>query len=298
MQLIPSRNFTVVRQIANHTDTATYYVQAVIRNAYTDAIIATLNLTDKGGQRFKSDWLVPPEPSGLGSFISIVTTVYTDSGYTTKSADYGLEENTYLWATLQTTYGGGGQQGFSEKFDYRRLRDIVTEEITKIPQVEIPEQKEVPEPVMRWDEVLSKCDEMMNHMKSMPQEQKDDTEVLAKLEEISKLVNEKEVTPETDLKPILDKLNEENDTNELNHDEAKSMIDASTKKIIEAIPKEMLKAIKKVKIVTATATHFSTDGKDISTSRDKTISGQTNTSEKTPEQQPIDHVALANSLSS
>jgi hypothetical protein len=296
MQLIPSRNFTVVRQIGNHTDTATYYVRAVIRDAYSDVILDTLDLTDKGGQRFKKDWLVPQEPSGLGKFISIVTSVYTDSGYTTKSENYSDEENTYLWAVLNMNTGGGIGAMQSEKFNYRRIEEIVGKAIETIPSVEIPEPKDIPEPIMRWDEVLSMLSDVKVAIASIPTETKDDAEVLSKLEEISKLVNEKEVTPETDLKPILDKLNEDTDTNELNHDEARALISASEKKIIKAILPEVTKALKKIKIVTATATHFSVDGKNASSGKTKNEQDAENPTEEKAPTEEIDHIGIANSL--
>src|SRR3954451_7251835 len=94
--LKPQQWFTVVRQIANHLDADTNYVRAVIRNAYTDAIVATLDLDNKGGQRFTKNWRVPADPSGQGFYVSIVTSVYTDAGYTTKNENYGDEENTYF----------------------------------------------------------------------------------------------------------------------------------------------------------------------------------------------------------
>lgn len=297
MQLVPSRNFTVVRQIGNHTDATTYYVRAVIRDAYSDVILDTLNLTDKGGQRFKYDWLVPQEPSGLGKFISIVTSVYTDSLYTTKSENYSDEENTYLWATLATSNGGGGGQGFSEKFDYRRIGDMIDKAVATIPApLPFPEMPKPKEYEMKWDEILLKCEEMMKQMKAMPQEHMDMKPMMEKLAGISQLVNEKEVTPETDLQPILDKLSEENDTNELNHDETRVLISASEKKIIKAIIPEVTKALKKIKIVTATATHFSVDGKNASTGKTKNVQDSENpVEEKVPTEEP-DHNAIANSL--
>ena len=149
MQLIPGRNFTVVRQIGNHTDAGTYYVRAVIRDAYSDAILDTLDLVDKTGQRFKKDWLVPVESSGLGKFISIVTSVYTDAGYTTKSDNYVDEENTYLWAVLPSQHGGAMQ---SEKFNYNKVKKIVDEAIASIPAVPpFPEMPTPKEYEMRWD---------------------------------------------------------------------------------------------------------------------------------------------------
>src|SRR3954470_5696834 len=125
MPLQPQGNFTIVRQIANHLDSDTNYVQAVIRNAYTDAIIDTLDLTDKGGQRFKKDWQVPADPSGQGFYISVVTSVYTTSGYTTKNSNYGDEENTYLVQDRVLARGGGSLDAYT-------VRKIVQDEIAKI----------------------------------------------------------------------------------------------------------------------------------------------------------------------
>ncbi len=92
MLLNPQKSFTVVRQIANHIDTGTYYVRAVIRYAYTDVLITNLDLDLKGDQRYSKNWQVVADPSGQGTYISIVTSVYTDAGHTTKSENYGDEE--------------------------------------------------------------------------------------------------------------------------------------------------------------------------------------------------------------
>lgn len=235
MQLIPQRNFTVVRQIGNHTDSATYYVRAVIRNAYTDAILDTLDLTDKGSQRFKKDWLVPQETSGLGGFISIVTSVYTDSGYTTKSENYSDEENTYLWANLTSNVGGGG--GFSEKFDYRRLRGIVQEEIAKIPPVpafpEIPTPKEYQ---MKWDEVFSLIDSVEKKIDALPTENNDDMPIMEKLDDVLGAIEAKEVTPETNLAPVLSALEDVKNEVKNNHNEHRSILDAHMTGLREELP--------------------------------------------------------------
>ena len=290
MQLIPNRIFTVVRQIGNHTDTGTYYVRAIIRNAYTDEILATLDLEDKGGLRFKKDWRVPAETSGLGSFISIVTSVYVADDYVTKSENYSDEEHTYLWAELSSVVGSGGQ-GFSEKFDYRRIESIVAKGIATIPAPEpFPEIPTPKEYEMRWNDVLDAVERVRIAVEALPTENNDDAPIMKKLDEIAIAIESKEVTPATDLTPVLNKLSEDKDDNELNHDEAKEMIDSSTKKILDAIPKEMTKAIKKIKIVTATATHLSTDGKNTASSKDKMETEQ----EEEPEEE--DPHILANSL--
>ncbi len=182
--LNPQNYFTVVRQINNHTDTATYYVKAVIRNAYTDTIIDTLQLTDKGGQRFKKDWLVPADPSGQGFYISIVTSVYTDSGYTTKSENYGDDENTYLIQDRVINRGGGGDNSL----DMVSIRQAIREEIANIPKV-----------TEKWEEILLAIANL-----DIP---KDNTkQIIDEIKKISKQIKDKEVTPKTDLTPILDYL--------------------------------------------------------------------------------------------
>lgn len=204
-QLIPARNFTIVRQIGNHTDTATYYVRAVIRNAYTDVIIDTINLDNKGSQRFKKDWFVPSETSGLGGFISIVTSVYDDAGYIIKSVNYADEENTYLWATLAVSNNGGG---FGEKFDYRRLREIVKEEIEKIPEqkeVIIPDFPKQKEYEMRWDDIIKEIEKVNIIVSKIPNKYVDTTKIFERFESVIQAIREKEIT---DISPILEMLRE------------------------------------------------------------------------------------------
>ena len=244
MQLIPGRNFTVVRQIANHTDSASYYVQAVIRNAYTDEILATLDLDDKGAQRHTKEWRIPQDPLGLGFYVSIVTSVYTDSGHTTKSENYGDEENTYLIAELNTNRTGGGYVGP----DMSDIRRIVQEEVAKIPPVMIPPFP-VPEKVeMRWDEVFSRISAVENAVKSIPQF--DVSPILDGFRELSQKIEEKPVTPETDLTPVLSKLSEKEETDDTDHEELKSMLEdtvAQIKKYTEKVPEDVKEAMKTVK---------------------------------------------------
>lgn len=198
--LKPQQWFTVVRQIANHLDGATYYVRAVIRNAYTDAIIDTLDLDAKGGQRYTKNWRVPADPSGQGFYISIVTSVYTDSGHTTKSENYGDEENTHLVSNvfLPTTKGGGGSN-----LDAFMVRRIVSEELDKRPY---PQPIEPPEPVMRWDDVLGAVQKVQKAVSAIPTDQVDTSPILDAIRGVQAAVEAKPVTQATDLAPVLSRL--------------------------------------------------------------------------------------------
>ena len=76
IQLRPTETFTIVRVLGDTVDTATYFVQAIIRNSNTGKIIDTINLTDKGNRRFTGNWEVAADVSGEGFYIDITTTVY------------------------------------------------------------------------------------------------------------------------------------------------------------------------------------------------------------------------------
>jgi len=120
----PNELLPIVRLIEDHTDTNTYFVRAVVKNARTLAILDTVDLTDNGSREFSKNWQTPADSVGLGLYIIITTTVYTDSGYTTKSDRYGEKLDTYKIEINQAHFGGGG-----DSTDYRRLRKIIQEEL-------------------------------------------------------------------------------------------------------------------------------------------------------------------------
>jgi len=135
MILRPQEYFTIARGLEDHTDSVTYYVRAVVRNARTDALIDTVDLTNQGTRRFSKPWQVPADTSGEGFYILVTTTVYTDSAYTTKSANYGEKFDTYLvQERINPNLGNGG----GAEVDYKKVRKIVQEEINKIPKQEMP----------------------------------------------------------------------------------------------------------------------------------------------------------------
>lgn len=193
LQLQPQGEFTVVRQIANHIDTDTYYVRAVIRYAYTDVLIENLDLTSRGSQRFSKNWRAPADVSGQGYWISIVTSVYTDSGYTTKSENYGDEENTYL---VQERVLGSLKSGAGGGLDMRTTRRVVSEEIAKI---KFPEQKEYDN---KFSELSKGLEDIKALVGSLPAENNDLSPIKTKLDTLSQEIKTKPITPKTDLTKI------------------------------------------------------------------------------------------------
>lgn len=108
MHIAPFEYFTIVRQIEDPLDISTaYYPQSEIRNAETDELITTLDLASKGDGRYSKRWQVPADVSGLGFYVTIITKVYTDSGHTTESPNYGRKEQTLFVKERRENVGGG-----------------------------------------------------------------------------------------------------------------------------------------------------------------------------------------------
>jgi len=132
LQIRPGEQFPISRQLADPLDTATYFVRAVARWADSDVIVPInganfLNLTSYGSQRFKGNMHVPADKNGgLGSYLAITTTVYEDSGYTTVSSTYSIEEVVYLVMDRRNPFQGAGGGGVT--VDYKKIRQIVKEE--------------------------------------------------------------------------------------------------------------------------------------------------------------------------
>lgn len=134
LSIRPGEQFPIARQLEDPLDSGTYYMRAVARWADTDVVVPIqgaqhLDLTDYGSQRFKGVMDVPADKSGgLGSYLAITTTVYSDSGYTTVADNYGIKEVVYLVMDRRNPYQGMGGEG-GAPVDYKKIREIVKEEI-------------------------------------------------------------------------------------------------------------------------------------------------------------------------
>lgn len=145
MIIAPVKKFLVDFKINNPSDLDTHYVRAVIKNAISGAVIATLNLTDNGSGYFSKEWMTPNDPTGNGLQVSVMTTVYDDSGYTSESLVYGSTLERYIIRDLASPrlgIGGAGS-GMREGVDYKQLEKIVRKvvsELVKFPEIKFPEQ--------------------------------------------------------------------------------------------------------------------------------------------------------------
>jgi hypothetical protein len=205
--LQPQVDFGLTRQLSNHLDVATYYVQAKVYDV-DGVLIDTTNLTDKGGQRFSRRWRVPVDRSGQGAYISIITSVYTDSGYTTKSDNYGDEENTYLVFDRVLGARGGGSGGGN--LDIGTIRRVVAEELEKALPEEVedePEEVEIEKPdttTPKLDQLTKDIASLQTAIAKIPTDTLDLSDIKQAMETIYGAVEDKEVTPPTDLTPTLE----------------------------------------------------------------------------------------------
>ena len=136
LQINPNQKFNFSRQLDNVGDSTTYYLQAVVRYNSNNSILATVNMTDKGSQRFIGSFTPPNDPGGNGYDISITTSVYTDSGYSQLSPTYstvGTDYRVQLNFSPAFGYGGGGG------IDLKILRRIIQEELEDLKKKKIPE---------------------------------------------------------------------------------------------------------------------------------------------------------------
>lgn len=233
--LQPQVSFPIVRQIANHTDSTTYYVRAVIRNA-AGAIIDTVNLDAQGEQRYQASWQVPADQTGRGSYISIVTSVYTDSGYTTKSPDYGDEENTYLVFDRVLPAMRGGGSGL----DSRTVRRIIQEELDKLPKPEKVVFPEIPAPIVNLGEVIEAVEGAKRAIGSLPKpESVDLSPLLSALGDMRAAIDAKEVTPATDLAPILARIDEKDNDDDLSRQEVVILLSQLEERITSELPEKI-----------------------------------------------------------
>ncbi len=206
LQLSPAESFPIVRVLKDPSDTATHYVQAVIRDATTDALLATVNLDDKGNRRFQKVWkVIWDDTYGKGKYLVITTSVYDDSEYTTLSPNYAEEADTYLvqqrWDLSLGQGGGGGS------IDEAFFKKVITEVLDGRAQPEI----EIPDPVdtaSLRDEILSGVEERVTRIvKTIPEPPEPEDVDLSKLESgVTSLLSELKTRPQfehTDLTPLV-----------------------------------------------------------------------------------------------
>ena len=122
----------------NPADTATYYVQAVVKDKLSGATLLTQNLTDNGNHYFSGKWTTPQDPTGQGRELLVITTVYTDAGHSVVSNAYGAIYDTWIIQARPQFYGGGGSY-----IDYDLIKKSFKDSFNELPQAELPEAPDI-----------------------------------------------------------------------------------------------------------------------------------------------------------
>lgn len=176
IQLSPQETFPIVRNLEDPSDVTLYYIKAEIRISGNDNLIATVKLDHIGSaQRYRKNWnvLVPEN-----TFIDIVTKVYTDSGYTTLSTNYGSQTDTYIvqtrWAPQFITA--------PSRIDYDQIKAMVTAAFEGI-QIEAPDMG--PHIEMAHNRLANKIRGMIQNIPFPPQELPDFSPVFTMLDKIA-----------------------------------------------------------------------------------------------------------------
>ena len=134
----------------NPADTATYYVQAVVKDKLSGATLLTQNLTDNGNHYFSGKWTTPQDPTGQGRELLVITTVYTDAGYSVISDAYGAIYDTWIVQARPQFYGGGG---FPAEIDYAKIEALIEAKLNTLPAPIEPEAVDLSPVLKRIDEL-------------------------------------------------------------------------------------------------------------------------------------------------
>lgn len=229
-QLNPGENFYITRQIDDVNDVTTYYVRAVIRRADTDAIIQVngnnyVNLTDQGSQRFRIAWHVPQiDSSGEGLYITITTSVYTDSGYSTLSTTYATSEETHLIQSRMSLGRMGGAFGGAD-INYKKVRQIFREELDKIPKPEVTKEFD-PKAIL---EGIQRVESGIKGIKIPEQEKVDLEPILEALEGIKTGVEAIPQPEPVDFTPLMQRFDE--------YADQAQRIETSAEKVVSGVDK-------------------------------------------------------------
>lgn len=164
-------------------------------------------MVDRGdGHRFTYNWQVPSDSSGAGHYISITTSVYTDSGYTTKAENYADVYSIYLVQERMNPILAGG--GGGADIDYKRVRKIV-EEVVSAKVADIPKPEPVELPNINLQPVLNTLSGLRNDIQAIDIPKVDLSGVEYRLELLQRAI---ESIPETNLSPITDEVKAQKQT--------------------------------------------------------------------------------------
>ena len=203
-QVSPGEAFDVFYFIRNHTDATTYYVRAKIYDVRTGELLDTQTLAQSAtnSRLFIKTVTAQPDPTGYGRNIFAIATVYTDSGYTTKSDAYEEQEQYYLIKTVIPFMGSGGGS-----IDLSQFGAVVERIIdTKLAPLMALEPLEIP-PVP-YDALFGAIGALQREVNRIPKDMPDSTPLMERIAVIERLVKALPAPEKLDLTPVAGRLEE------------------------------------------------------------------------------------------
>lgn len=143
-QIQPQINYPISRLLPDLFDSVTYYVQAVVRNATTNAVLATIPLASQGNRIYASLWRTPADTSGQGLYITITSTAYTDAGFTMQSTKYAAASDTFMiYDQFHLVQSLGMQINAlaSVDIDYKKIESLLRAVLKK--EIKIPTYEQI-----------------------------------------------------------------------------------------------------------------------------------------------------------
>ncbi len=144
----PRSNLPISRLLVDPLDSSTYYLRALVKNAKTGTLLATVALPVISGRLYGATWQTPADSSGQGFYITVTTQVFTDSGYTTPASTYYEEfEPFFIYDQFNLVQSLGTQiaallgDGGSSDVNYKKIKLIVDEARDKVIKA-IPDKAE------------------------------------------------------------------------------------------------------------------------------------------------------------
>lgn len=201
-QISPGEPFDIFYFVRNHTDATTYYVQAKVYDVKTGELLATHALTQSpvNARLYSKTIDAPPDPVGYGRNIVAIATVYTDSGFSSKSENYEEQEQYYLVKSVLPFAGVGGGG-----IDPHTLREIVQEELkTAIDGLPKPEKLRVPDaPDMSFvDALFGALGAITREVGRIPKEGADLSSIRNQIANLGKMVEGRPQFQPTDLSSL------------------------------------------------------------------------------------------------
>jgi len=193
----PGEAFDVFYFVRNPLDPTNYYIQAKIYDVRTGDLLDTQNLTQSAtnSRLFIKTVQAPPDPAGYGRNIVAIASVYTDSGYTTKSDAYEEQEQYYLIKAVPPLLGGGGG------IDYQHLREMM-EEVVDARIAKIPQPKPVSLPDMPFDALFGAIGALQREINRVPKDLADLSGIASGIADLRASLEARPQFEKTDLSPL------------------------------------------------------------------------------------------------